>query len=94
MQAEGEVCKQKLRKSHKAFPSFLFPPSQGIRRQRNNGPVAPPIFFLSTLLSNFPFLKSLEYSEDCDSREDSMSLRPRLMQSKWVQPVKYKQLQQ
>lgn len=30
MQAEGEVCKQKLRKSCTAFLSFLFPPSQGI----------------------------------------------------------------
>lgn len=46
MQAVGEVCKQKLRKSCKSFPSFLFPPSQGIHMQCSVGQLPFPSFLL------------------------------------------------
>ena len=53
MQTEGEVCKQKLRKLCKAFPSFLFPPSHGIHMDCNNGSVRS--FLLDQISQSFLF---------------------------------------
>lgn len=49
MQAEEEVCKQKLRKLCKAFPSFLFPPLKEFTCSVTMGQYAFPSFLLDQI---------------------------------------------